>query len=79
MIGNPDRLIRRIALAFGGIGLSSNLGCWEDHRDLAPDVFIAGEMDEMAMHYVADSGFAAIETGHAVSEHLVLSNARDIS
>jgi putative NIF3 family GTP cyclohydrolase 1 type 2 len=68
VVGASDRVIRRIALAYGGIGLSSNLGCWEDHRDLSPDVFIAGEMDEMAMHYVIESGLAAIETGHAVSE-----------
>jgi len=68
IVGDPARNIRRVALAFGGIGLSPNLGCWEDHRDLAPDVFIAGEMDEMALHYVAESGFAAIETGHAISE-----------
>jgi putative NIF3 family GTP cyclohydrolase 1 type 2 len=68
VVGKPDRLIRRIALAYGGIGLSSNLGCWEDHLDLTPDLFIAGEMDEFAMHYVAENGLSAIETGHAVSE-----------
>lgn len=68
VVGDPDRLVRRVALAFGGLGLWSNLGVWEDMRDLSPELFIGGEIDEQAMHYIEESGFCAIETGHAISE-----------
>jgi putative NIF3 family GTP cyclohydrolase 1 type 2 len=68
VVGDPDRLIRRVALAYGGLGLWSNLGIWEDMLDLSPELFIGGEIDEQAMHYVEENGFCAIETGHAISE-----------
>lgn len=68
VVGEPDRMVGRIGLPWGGTGLSVNAGFINNVIVHRPDVLIAGESDEYAMRMVRDCDVALIETGHAVSE-----------
>jgi len=63
-----DRVVSRVALPWGGTGLSVNANFINSVIAHDPDVLIAGETDEYAMRMVRDCGVELIETGHAVSE-----------
>ena len=67
--GDPQRVVRRVGLPWGGLGLSVNVGFVEQLREHHPDVLIAGESDEYAMHFCRDAGMALIETSHVASEN----------
>jgi putative NIF3 family GTP cyclohydrolase 1 type 2 len=66
--GALDNMVRRIALPWGGLGLSLNVGFLNDLLAYQPDCLIAGETDEYAQRFCQDAGVVLIETGHAVSE-----------
>ncbi len=66
--GPLDNMVRRLGLAWGGLGLSVNVGFLNDIMRYAPDCLIAGETDEYAQRFCEDLGVVMIETGHAASE-----------
>ncbi|MCX7600193.1 MAG: Nif3-like dinuclear metal center hexameric protein [Armatimonadetes bacterium] len=66
--GALDNMVRRIGLAWGGLGLSLNVGFLNDILRYQPDCLIAGETDEYAQRFCQDAGVVLIETGHAASE-----------
>lgn len=66
--GAMDTMVRRIALPWGGLGLSTNVGFLNGLLAYEPDCFIAGETDEYAQRFCQDAGVVLIETGHAASE-----------
>ena len=69
VIGDLNKKVKRIGMAYGGIGLFTNLCCWEEMLQWNPEVVIAGETDEYAMRYAIDNGLCVIETTHPLSEN----------
>jgi len=72
--GVRDGRVGRVGLAWGGLGLSLNIGFVETLISYRPQVLIAGEMDEYSEYYVLDAGVNMIEVGHSVSENIGLKN-----
>lgn len=72
--GPVDKMVHRIGLPWGGLGLSLNVSFLNDLLAYQPDCFIAGETDEYAQRFCQDAGVVMIETGHAVSEEPGLEN-----
>jgi putative NIF3 family GTP cyclohydrolase 1 type 2 len=61
--------IRRVGLAWGGIGLFVNVGAVAGILRHGVDVLIGGETDEYGMLFATDAGVPFIETAHSVSEN----------
>jgi len=72
--GDLERLVSRVGLPWGGLGLSTNITFIESLLAHEPDVLIAGETDDYAMRFVLDAGVSMIETTHSVSENPGLKN-----
>ncbi|MBC7287130.1 MAG: Nif3-like dinuclear metal center hexameric protein, partial [Armatimonadetes bacterium] len=72
--GPLDKIVRRVALPWGGLGLSLNVAFLNELLAYGPDCFIAGETDEYAQRFCQDAAVVMIETGHAVSEEPGLEN-----
>jgi putative NIF3 family GTP cyclohydrolase 1 type 2 len=68
-VGDPDRVVSRVGLPFGGLGLFVNIGSVESLIHAGADLLIGGESDDYALRYMADAGVAFIETGHSGSEN----------
>jgi putative NIF3 family GTP cyclohydrolase 1 type 2 len=66
---DPGRVIQRIGLPWGGLGLSNNARYMQSLVDQQCDLFIAGELDNYGIRFAVDSGIAMIETGHEISEN----------
>lgn len=64
-----DRVVNKIGLPWGGLGISRNIRYMEQLVRMGCDLFIAGETENYAMHYAKDSGLDMIETGHELSEN----------
>ena len=67
--GDKNRIIKRVGLPWGGLGLSVNIGYQQRLVELGCDLFIAGEVDNYGLRFAADAGIDMIETGHEVSEN----------
>lgn len=67
--GAPERMVKRVGLPWGGLGLSVNVSFIEGLLQYGCDVLIAGEADEYAMFYAMDADVPLIETSHAGSEN----------
>lgn len=67
--GDPQRVVRRVGLPWGGLGLSLNVGFIAGLLAYGPDVLIAGECDEYAFRFTEDAGVPMIETAHSASEN----------
>ena len=77
--GDTERVVSRVGLPWGGLGLSLNVAFIEGLLAYKPDVLIAGEADEYAMFYCRDADVVMIETSHAVSENFGLAHfAQDL-
>ncbi len=72
VVGDMQRVVQRVGLPWGGLGLSLNAAFLEGLLSYEPDVFIAGETDEYAMFLARDVGVPLIETSHVVSENIGL-------
>lgn len=72
--GDKNRVIRRIGLPWGGLGLFTNVKYMQNLLNEGCDVFIAGETDNYGFHFATDSGIDLIETSHEVSENPGLKN-----
>jgi putative NIF3 family GTP cyclohydrolase 1 type 2 len=66
---DPSRIISRVGLPWGGLGLSNNARYMQSLVDQQCDLFIAGELDNYGIRFAIDSGIAMIETGHEISEN----------
>jgi putative NIF3 family GTP cyclohydrolase 1 type 2 len=67
--GDVDRVVSRVGLPWGGLGLSLNTGFMQSLLAHDPDVFIAGEADDYGMRFAVDADIPMIETSHATSEN----------
>ena len=67
--GDRQRVVKRVGLPWGGLGLSVNVSFIEGLLQYHPDVLIAGESDEYAMFYCLDADVPLIETSHVASEN----------
>jgi putative NIF3 family GTP cyclohydrolase 1 type 2 len=68
--GCADRVIKRVGLPWGGLGLFVNVGYMQKLLNYNCDVFIAGETDNYGIRFAADAGVDMIETGHEISENI---------
>ncbi len=68
LVGDATRVVRRVGLPWGGLGLSYNAAFIEGLLRYHVDVLIAGESDEYALWAARDADVPLIETAHAVSE-----------
>ena len=68
LAGKPDRLVSKIGLPWGGLGLFVNIAFMQDMVEAGAEAVVCGESDEYAMRFANDSGLELIETGHSVSE-----------
>lgn len=67
--GDLNRVVKRVGLPWGGLGLSVNVSFINGLLAYEPDVLIAGECDEYAFRFTEDAGIPMIETGHSNSEN----------
>ena len=67
--GDPNRKIRRVGLAWGGMGLFVNVGYLQRLKRLGADAVICGESDSMGIHFCVESDLPVIETSHEASEN----------
>ena len=65
---DPDRPVSRIGLAWGGIGLHSNMAVMARLVELGAQVLVGGETEEYTAEFCRDCGVDFIELGHLVSE-----------
>lgn len=63
MIGEPERLLNRIAWCTGAAQ-----GHFEEALSLGIDAFISGEISEQTVHLARESGVAYIAAGHHATE-----------
>lgn len=63
------RMVKRVGLPWGGLGLFVNVGYQQRLVELDCDVFIAGEADNYGFRFAAESGIPMIETSHELSEN----------
>ena len=66
----PDRIVRRVGLPWGGLGLFVNVNYQQQLLELCSriDVMIAGETDNYGFRFATELGIDMIETSHEVSE-----------
>ena len=69
LLGDPQRLVQRVGLPWGGMGLSANVAYMQELVAQGCDVFIAGETDNYGFRFAAGCGIPMIETSHEVSEN----------
>ena len=71
--GDLNRVVKRIGLPWGGLGLFVNVWYVQSVLNLGCDVLIAGETDNYGIRFAIDAGVDMIETGHEISENAGLS------
>jgi len=69
---SSDKIVRRVGLPWGGLGLYQNMGYQAALAKHGCDVFICGEIDCISMRFAEDCGILFIETSHEVSENIGL-------
>jgi len=67
--GDPERVVRRVGLPWGGLGLFVNVGYMQALVRHNCEVFIAGESDNYGFRFAMEAGIELIETSHEVSEN----------
>ena len=65
---SPEKVVRRVGLPWGGLGLFVNVGYQQWAIENGCEVLIAGESDSYGFHFSAECGVPMIETSHEVSE-----------
>lgn len=76
--GNGARMVKRVGLPWGGLGLFVNVAYQQRLVELGCDVFIAGEADNYGFRFAVESGISMIETSHEISENPGIRNLTDI-
>lgn len=64
-----ERMVRRVGLPWGGLGLFVNVHYQQRLVALGCDVFIAGESDSYGFRFACEAGVPMIETSHEGSEN----------
>ena len=67
--GDLNRIVNRIGIAWGGLGLFVNVAMVQDLIDLGSEAIIVGETDNYGIRFAIDAGVDVIEAGHEVSEN----------
>lgn len=67
--GSMDRIVHRVGLPWGGLGLVGNIIYQHWLQQQGCDVFIAGETDNYAFRFAQECGIPMIETSHETSEN----------
>jgi putative NIF3 family GTP cyclohydrolase 1 type 2 len=67
--GSYDRVVHRVGLPWGGLGLFVNVGYQQELIEQGCDVFIAGESDNYGFRFAEECGIPMIETSHEISEN----------
>ncbi len=68
-LGDPGRVVTRIGLPWGGMGLSVNISYSQRLVEMGCEVLIGGEADSYTFHFAKESGVEFVETGHEASEN----------
>jgi dinuclear metal center YbgI/SA1388 family protein len=63
LIGDPERLVRRVAWCSGGAQ-----GYLEEAAKLGVDVYLSGEISEQTLHIAQETGVAYLACGHHATE-----------
>jgi putative NIF3 family GTP cyclohydrolase 1 type 2 len=74
-----ERMVKRVGLPWGGLGLFRNMGYQEALAKHGCDLFIYGETDNYSMRFAEDSGILFIETSHEASENIGLKHFADLA
>jgi putative NIF3 family GTP cyclohydrolase 1 type 2 len=67
--GDVKRIVKRLGIPWGGIGLFINVSQLQSFLDKNCDVLITGETDNYGMRFVMEAGALMVEAGHEVSEN----------
>ncbi len=68
-IGDPGRVVSKIGVPWGGLGLFVNVSFIEKVIANGAELLIGGESDDYALRYMTDAGVAFIEAGHSPTEN----------
>lgn len=68
-IRDESRLVSKIGLAWGGMGLFCNISYPMKLIELGAELIIAGETDNYGFRFMTESGADVIESSHEVSEN----------
>lgn len=68
LVRDPERVVSRVGVAWGGVGLVSNLDIVARLVELGAEVILGGETEEYTAEFCADAGVDFIELGHAATE-----------
>jgi len=63
------RMVTRVGVPWGGMGLFVNVGYQQQLLELGCDVLVAGESDNYGFRFAVESGIPMIETSHELSEN----------
>jgi len=63
-----DRVIRKVGMGYGGIGLLANVDVMNTMIELGAECVIGGETCNYGMRFCAEAGVDLIETSHETSE-----------
>ena len=67
--GDPERIVTRIGVMVGGLGLDRHIVSWERFvMGLGIEALLVGETNDFAQRFALDSGIALVETCHSASE-----------
>jgi putative NIF3 family GTP cyclohydrolase 1 type 2 len=76
--GEPGRVVRRVGVMVGGLGLDRHVDRWEKHLvGKGVEAIVAGETNDFAQRFALDAGIGLIETCHSATENPGLSALTD--
>jgi putative NIF3 family GTP cyclohydrolase 1 type 2 len=67
--GELDKVVSRVGLPWGGLGLFCNVGFMQKILENGAEAAIGGETDDVGMRFALDSDLPFVETGHSISEN----------
>ncbi len=75
---DTSRLVTKIGLAWGGMGLFVNIGYPIKLIELGAELIIAGETDNYGFRFMQESGVDVIECSHEISENRGIAKLGDL-
>jgi putative NIF3 family GTP cyclohydrolase 1 type 2 len=75
---DPERVVTRLGLCWGGIGLHSNMAVMARLVELEAEVLLGGETEEYTAEFCRDCAVDFIELGHLTSEQPGMLVAADV-
>lgn len=77
-VHDPARVITKIGLAWGGMGLFVNISYPMKLIELGAELIIAGETDNYGFRFLYESGVDVIECSHEISENRGIARLGDL-